>query len=207
MEAWSEPCPAPVLFAVTISKLLFSVIIAELPSPGFLPDTGASCPTGCAHHTQHLCALNLALGKGEATICSCTSSWVTPLHGKSHGDFRPVFYSPGVAFCTVPFRTEPSSHRQEGESISKLLPVTSTCQGTTNSYFHSHIGWVKSIPFKITALTFEPFRQTASGSTLFFCWKKRKKDPWHVINRARLISKSEWHPLLNNELQIFCYKS
>lgn len=131
----------------------------------------------------------------------------TPLPGKSHGDFRPVFYSPGVAFYTVAFRTEPSSHRQEGESISKLLPDTSTCQGTTNSYFHSHISWVKSIPFKITALTFEPFRQTASGSTLFFCWKKRKKDPWHVINRARLISKSEWHPLLNNELQIFCYKS
>lgn len=95
------------------------------------------------------------------------------------------FYSCGVVFCAVPFRTEPKSYRQASESSSKLIPVTATCQGISNSYFCSRISWVKSIPFKITALTFELFRQTASGSTLFFCWKRRKKNRWHVINGTR----------------------
>lgn len=98
------------------------------------------------------------------------------------------------------------SHRRVGERSSKLFPVTATYQGISNSYFYSCICWIKSILFKITALTFEPFRQTASGSTLFFCWKRRKKNRWHVINRTRQNLKSEWHSLLNNELQILCSK-
>ena len=87
--------------------------------------------------------------------------------GKATEILGQFFCCSGVAFCAVPFRTEPKSYRQAGESSSKLFPVTATCQGISNSYFYSRISWVKSIPFKITALTFEPFRQTASGSTLF----------------------------------------
>lgn len=126
--------------------------------------------------------------------------------GKATESLGQVFYSSGVVFCAVPFRTEPKSHRQVGESSSKLFPVTATYQGISNSCFYSCICWIKSILFKITALTFEPFRQTASGSTLFFCWKGRKKNHWHVINRTRQNLKSEWHSLLNNELQILCSK-
>lgn len=54
---------------------------------------------------------------------------IVPHHRKRHGDFRvDLKNSSGPAFCIVPFRTEPSSHKQESESVSKLLSVTSTCQ-------------------------------------------------------------------------------
>lgn len=127
----------------------------------------------------------------------------TPLHRKRHGDF---------ILLVLHFALYHSGQSQvlTGRRVKAFLSFFLSRQLVREPLIAIFIlTSVESNPFHSKLL---PWHLNLSGrlpvaAPYFFCWKKRKKDPWHVINRAILILKSEWHPLLNNELQIFCYKS